>query len=67
MLLNFKDIPYEIDEHIQVLCTPGPSQNAVSVLVGNSNLGTVAISGINIFYFFCIICFHILYLSELIH
>ncbi len=39
------DIPFEIDDHIEVMPTPGFSHQAVSVMVHGTQLGTVAIAG----------------------
>ncbi|XP_046342146.2 metallo-beta-lactamase domain-containing protein 1-like isoform X2 [Haliotis rufescens] len=38
-------IPYEIDEHVEVVPTPGHTGSDVSVIVKNTALGTVAVTG----------------------
>lgn len=38
-------IPYEIDDEVEVVSTPGQSGSDVSVLVKNTALGTVAVTG----------------------
>ncbi|XP_048747313.1 metallo-beta-lactamase domain-containing protein 1-like [Ostrea edulis] len=38
-------IPYEIDDDVEVVSTPGQSGSDVSVLVRNTPLGTVAVAG----------------------
>ncbi|XP_005103855.1 metallo-beta-lactamase domain-containing protein 1 [Aplysia californica] len=46
LLHDFKEgIPYEIDEDVEVWPTPGHTGNDVSVVVKNTNLGTVAVVG----------------------
>lgn len=52
MKLNHcQGIPYEIDDNVEIWPTPGHTGSDVSVVVRNTNLGTVAVVGE------CRICF----------
>ena len=42
---QFQSIPFEIDEDVEVIPTPGHVNEATSVVVKNTQMGTVAITG----------------------
>ena len=44
--LSPQDRPFEIDDDLEVVASPGLVPSAVAVLVANSNLGPVAIAGL---------------------
>ena len=45
LLSCMQGIPYEIDDDVEVLPTPGHTSEDVSVLVKSTNLGTVVVAG----------------------
>ena len=47
-------IPYEIDDDVEVIATPGHTPECVSLIVRNSQLGTVVLSGKISFYPRCV-------------
>lgn len=40
-----QSIPFEIDDHVQLLPTPGLSSSSLTVVVSETNLGVVAVAG----------------------
>ena len=50
-------IPYEIDDDVEVIATPGHTPECVSLVVRNSQLGTVVLSGKISFYPGCMCVF----------
>ena len=42
---TFQDIPFEIDDDVEVVPTPGMCPMAVAVVASNTQVGTVAIAG----------------------
>ena len=44
-IFDFQGIPYEINEDIEVVATPGHTATDVSVLVRNTSNGIVAVTG----------------------
>lgn len=42
---SIQGIPYEIDDDVEIWPTPGHTGSDVSVVVRNTNLGTVAVTG----------------------
>jgi glyoxylase-like metal-dependent hydrolase (beta-lactamase superfamily II) len=44
--LCIQGIPYEIDDDVEVVPTPGHTGADISVIVSNTELGTVAVAGI---------------------
>ena len=47
-------IQYEIDDDVEVIATPGHTPECVSLIVWNSQLGTVVLSGKISFYPRCV-------------
>lgn len=45
-------MPFQIDEGIQVIATPGHTADDISVVVQTENLGTVVIAGMPTIYIF---------------